>query len=45
MPGLDWGWVERCEALGGEPTLELFDEAVAAGRDALPLLVDLLSRR
>ena len=31
MPSLDWDWVERCLARGGHPTLELYDEAIAAG--------------
>jgi hypothetical protein len=42
---LGWGWVSRCRALGGEPTLEMFDEAVAGGRSSLTLLVDVLSQR
>ena len=42
---LGWDWAARCRALGGNPTRELFEEAVAAGPLAVPLMVDILSRR
>lgn len=45
MAQLGWAWVESCRAVGGVPTLELFDEAVAAGEGAIPLMGRILSRR
>ena len=42
---IGWEWVAKCRLLGGVPTLDLFDEAVATGSDAVPLMVDILSRR
>lgn len=42
VPG--WDWVARASALDGVPSREMFDELVAAGEDAVPLLVDVLSR-
>ena len=36
MSAIGWNWVERCLACGGTPTLELHDEAVAAGAGAIP---------
>ena len=44
-PALDWRWVESCRAAGGVPTRELFDEAVASGREAVPVLSRVLARR
>lgn len=41
----DWAWVRKCAALGGSPTWELWREAVDAGAAAVPLMVDILSRR
>jgi hypothetical protein len=42
---LGWDWVARCRLIGGTPTRELWDEAVSAGEAAVPLMVDVLSRR
>lgn len=42
---LGWAWVAKCRLFGGHPTLELFEQAVEAGGDSLPLLVEILSRR
>lgn len=42
---IDWRWAAKCRLLGGHPTRELFDEAVAEGEAAVPFFVDLLSRR
>lgn len=42
---LDWTWVAKCRLLGGSPTLELFDEAIASGPGALPLMTEILARR
>jgi len=44
-PPLGWSWVARCRVLGGTPTRELWNEALAAGTGAVPLMVDVLSRR
>ena len=44
-PALSWSWVAKCRLFGGHPTLELFEQAVEAGEEALPLLVEVLSRR
>lgn len=43
MPG--WDWVARARVLDGRASLEMFDELLAAGESALPLLVDVASRR
>jgi hypothetical protein len=40
-----WRWVARCRVLNGRPTLEMWDEAVAAGAAMIPVLVDVLGRR
>ena len=45
MSALGWDWVERCLVCGGTPTLELHDEAVAAGAAALPVIGRVLARR
>ena len=45
MTTLGWEWVEACRVMGGEPTLELFDEAVGAGDEAVALLSRVLARR
>lgn len=45
MRPLGWAWAQSCRAVGGLPTLELFDEAVASGEDAIPLMGRILSRR
>lgn len=42
---LTWSWVAKCRVLGGTATRELHEEAVGAGEGAVPLLVDVLSRR
>lgn len=44
VTGPGWDWVARCRALDGIASRELFDEIVAAGDAAVPLLVDVLGR-
>ena len=44
MVALAEDWVDRCLAIGGDPTLEQFDEAVASGRGALPVMAVILAR-
>lgn len=44
MAPLTWDWVERCLDGGGRPSLELYDEAIAAGVDAIPVLGEVLAR-
>ncbi len=45
MGDLGWRWVRQVLRLGGRPSLEMFDGAVAAGDAAIPLMTDVLSRR
>lgn len=42
---LGWDWAHRCRVVGGMPTVELWDEAIAAGDGAVPLMVGLLAQR